>query len=201
MGAEISGDIVLVGSLSFMRSMGVHMPAGTRVRQAVYVSVNGELAGIFAVKYKPSNSTRAGLRNVLSNRNFSLVLATRDFLISPALIAAKYELPTDALKFPSYTRRLELADQAPQETEGQGGLIAKDAFGAFGVTVTAGRTLRLCASAALWIGLFAGVLGFLLCMLLLLWNAVSVASPMHIAAFQLLWAFLSGFVSFIILRF
>ena len=200
-GAEIDGDVVLVGSLPFMRSMGVHMPAGTRVRQAVYVSVDGELAGIFAVRYKPSNSTRAGLRTVLSNRNFSVILATRDFVISPELIAAKYELPTDAMKFPLYTKRLELADLAPRETEQQGALIARDTFGAFGVTVAAGRTLRLCTSTSLWLNLFAGILGFLLCAMLLMWNAVSVASPAHIAAFQLLWAFLSGFVTFVILRF
>ena len=199
-GEEIGGDIVLVGSLSFMRSMGVHMPAGTRVRQAVYVSVNGELAGIFAVRYKPSNSTRAGLRNVLSNRNFSLVLATRDFLISPELIAAKYELPADALKFPVYSKRLELAAQAPRETDQQGALIAKDTFGAFGVTVAAGRTLKICSGTALWLNLFAGILGFLLCGMLLAWDAVAVASPLHIAAFQLLWAFLSGVVTFVILR-
>lgn len=200
-GAEIDGDVVLIGSLPFMRSMGVHMPAGTRVRQAVYVSVNGELAGIFAVRYKPSNSTRAGLRTVLANRNFSVILATRDFVISPELIAAKYELPTDAMKFPVYTKRLEMADLAPRETEQQGALIAKDTFGAFGVTVAAGRTLRICTRTALWLNLFAGVLGFLLCAMLLAWNAAAVASPMHIAAFQLLWAFLSRFVTFIILRF
>ena len=85
-GAEIKGDIVLVGTLSFMRSMGVHMATGARVRQAVYVSVNGELAAVFAVKYKASASTRTGLHDILANRNFSVVLATRDFLITPELI-------------------------------------------------------------------------------------------------------------------
>ena len=58
-GAQIGQDVVLVGSLPFMRSMGVHMSDGARVRQAVYVSVNGELAGIFAVKYKPSACIKA----------------------------------------------------------------------------------------------------------------------------------------------
>ncbi len=200
-GAEIAGDIVLVGSLSFMRSMGVHMPAGTRVRQAVYMSVGGELAGIFAVKYKPSTSTRAGLRDILANRNFSIILATRDFLISPELIAAKYELPTDSMHFPDYSERLRLADISPEQSEQQGALIAKDTFGAFAVTVAAGRTLRLSTVCSLGLTLFAGILGLLLCACILAWNAVSVASPLHIAAFQLLWTFLSSFVSFIILKF
>jgi len=200
-GAEIAGDIVLVGSLSFMRSMGVHMPAGTRVRQAVYVSVGGELAGIFAVKYKPNTSTRAGLRDVLANRNFSIVLATRDFLISPELIAAKYELPTDSMRFPNYPERLRLHLQAPTENVRQGALIAKDTFGAFAVTVASGRTLRLSTIVCLTLGILAGLLGFMLCLLLLAWNAVAVASPLHIATFQLLWLILNAFVSFVILRF
>lgn len=199
-GMEIVGDVVLVGSLSFMRSMGVHMPAGTRVRQAVYVSVNGELAGIFALKYKPSASTRAGLRDVLANRNFSVVLATRDFLISPELIAAKYALPTDNLRFPEYSERLKLSELSPEQSERQGALIAKDSFGSFAVTVAAGRTLRTSTLVCLALNLFAGVLGLLLCAALLAWNSVSVLSPFHIAAFQLLWAFLSGFVSFVILK-
>lgn len=199
-GMEIVGDVVLVGSLSFMRSMGVHMPAGTRVRQAVYVSVNGELAGIFALKYKPGASTRAGLRDVLDNRNFSVVLATRDFLISPELIAAKYALPTDSLRFPDYSERLKLSELSPEQSERQGALIAKDSFGSFAVTVAAGRTLRLSTLIGLSLNLFAGVLGLLLCAVLLAWNSVSVLSPFHVAAFQLLWAFLSSFVSFVILK-
>ncbi len=200
-GAQIGGEIVLVGSLSFMRSMGVHMPDGTKVRQAVYVSVDGELAGIFAVKYKPSASTRTGLRDVLANHNFSVILATRDFLISSELIAAKYELPTDTLQMPRYSERLKLAADVPTEGVRQGALIAKDTFGAFAVTVASGRTLRLSTMACLCINLFVGVLGFLLCMLLLAWDALSVAAPLHIAAFQLLWALVSSFISFIILKF
>lgn len=200
-GAQIGGDIVLVGSLAFMRSMGVHMPAGTRVRQAVYVSVGGELAGIFALKYKPNSSTRAGLRDILANHNFSIILATKDFLICPELIAAKYELPTDTMRVPPYSERIRIAVDSPKERSHQGALIAKDTFGAFAVTVASGRTLRLSTIASLCINLSVGLLGLLLCILLLAWHAIDAASPFHIAAFQLLWAFLSSFVSFMILKF
>lgn len=199
-GAEISGDIVLVGSLSFMRSMGVHMPAGTRVRQAVYVAVGGELAGIFAVKYRPSSSTKAGLRDILANHNFSVILATKDFLISPEMIAAKYDLPTDSMQCPDYSERLRLCDSASEETARQGALIAKDTFGAFAVTVASGRTLRMCTLSCLVLNLLVGMMGLLLCIALIAWNATTVASALHIALFQLLWSFLSGLISFIILK-
>lgn len=200
-GAEVVGEVVLVGSLTFMRSMGVHMSAGTRVRQAVYVSVGGELAGIFAVKYKPSASTKKGLRDVLANRNFSIVLATRDFLISPELVAAKYEVPADALVFPPFQERIRLSDIDSNQTAEQGALIAKDTFGAFASTAAAGRSLRSVSVLSLALCLLAGIGGMIVCALLIVWNAVGTASPLHLAAYQLLWACLNAFFTFVFLRF
>lgn len=200
-GIEIAGDIVLVGPLSFMKSMGVHMPSGTRVRQAIYVSINGELAGIFAIKYKPNSSTRAGLKDVLANRNFSVVLATRDFLISPELIAAKYELPTDTMVYPVYPERIRLSETDPNEANAQGALIAKDTFGAFATTVAAGRTLRITARAALCMSVVASLLGFIVCILLMVWSATDAVTPLHITTFQFLWSAMTAFVSYILLKF
>ncbi len=200
-GVEIGEDIVLVGNLGFIRSMGVHMPAGTRVRQAVYVSVNGELAGIFALRYKANNSTHDGLRDVLANRNFSVILATRDFLITPELIAAKYTLPTDTMAFPDYTERLRLSATNPEQAMSQGALIAEDTFGALAVTVAAGRTLKNCSLVTTAMTLCAGALGLLLTILMLAWSAPILASPMHIVAFQLLWGMITAFVGLILLHF
>lgn len=199
-GVEIGTDIVLVGNLSFIRSMGVHMPAGTRVRQAVYVSINGELAGIFALRYKANNSTRDGLRDVLANRNFSVILATRDFLITPELIAAKYTLPTDTMEFPNYTERLRLSTTDPEQAMSQGALIAEDTFGALAVTVAAGRTLKNCSLVTTSLTLCAGALGLLMTILLIAWGALAIASPMHIVAFQLLWSMVTSFVGLILLH-
>lgn len=200
-GAEIGGDIVLVGSLPFMHSMGVHMSSGAKVRLAVYVSVNGELAGIFALKYKANNSSRKGLRDVLANRNFSVVLATRDFLITPELIAAKYRLPTDHMKYPGYPERLRLAELDPNRKAEQGALIAKDTFGAFASTVAAGHTLRIAARTALILCLIAAATGIALCALLVLWKSQDAASPVHILTFQLLWAVALDLATVILLKF
>lgn len=199
-GVEIGTDIVLVGNLNFIRSMGVHMPSGTRVRQAVYVSVNGELAGIFALRYKPNNSTRDGLRDVMANRNFSIILATRDFIISPELIAAKYTLPTDTMEFPNYTERLKLSTIDPEQAMSQGALIAEDTFGALAVTVAAGRTLKNCSLVTTSLTLCAGALGLLMTILLIGWGALVIASPLHIVAFQFLWGMITAFVGLILLH-
>lgn len=199
-GAEIQNDSVLVGSLPFMRSMGVHMPDGTRVRQAVYLSVNGELAGIFALKYKPNLSTRAGLLDVLSNRSFKVVLATRDFLITPELLAAKYELPTETILYPVFSERIRLSERDPSEKNEQGALIARNTFGAFASTAAAGRTLRITTLLDTVLGLSAGLIGAAVCAALLLWDAAQTATPLHLVSFQLLWAVVNDFTALVMLR-
>lgn len=198
-GAEIAGDIVLVGSLPFMQSMGVHMPAGTKVRLAVYVSIGGELAGVFALKYKPTRSARLGLRAVLAKSKLNVVLATRDFLITPELIAAKYEVPTQRLVLPSYSARLRYASAELGSTTWQGALVVKDTFGTFASTVAAGQSLYSTTLTLTVLNLAAGFFGVILCALLLFWDAGGTASPLHIALFQFLWVILSEFVSFILL--
>ncbi len=200
-GAEVADHVVLTGTLHFMQSMGVHMPEGTRVRQAVYVSIDGELAGVFAIKYKPSPSTRAGLRAILSNDNFSVILATRDFLITPELLAARYEIPTVGLTCPVYSERIRLSEAESGEVSTQGAMIAKDTFGAFAFTVSAGQRLRSASTSVAVVNLLVGILGILISSLLLVWNAGEIATPLHLAAFQILWAFVSSFISFVLLRF
>lgn len=200
-GAEIFDDIVLVGSLAFMRSMGVHMPEGARVRQAVYVSINGELAGVFALRYKANHSTKTGLRSVLANRNFSVVLATRDFLITPELISAKYELSAAPLRFPDYRERLRLSANDRNDKNRQGALIAKDSFGAFATAVAAGRKLRISALFSAFLSVFSGIVGLALCAALLLLDAQAVISPLNMLLFQLIWAAVNGLLTYVLLRF
>ena len=200
-GAEIAGDIVLVGCLPFIQSMGVHMPSGTKVRLAIYVSINGELAGVFALKYKPSRSTRVGLRALIGKSKLNLVLATRDFLITPALIAAKYEIPTQRLVFPGYSDRQRLASSELSSASWQGALVAKDTFGAFAATVAAGQSLHATTLCLTALNLLAGFFGVILCALLLFWSAADATSPFHITLFQLLWVVLSSFISFILTHF
>lgn len=197
-GAQILDDDVLVGTVSFMRSMGVHMPAGAKVRQAVYVAIGGELAGIFAVKYKASSLAVSGLRDILSNRNFVPILATRDFLISPELIAQKYDMSTETLRFPEYPQRIRLSETGPGDRKVQGALIANNTFSAFAATVAASHRLKLSAYTALILSLLAGAGGLLLAILLLSGGSEALTSVLYIAAYQLLWGSATALVSVIL---
>ena len=201
MGAEILGDEVLIGTVSFMHSMGVHMPDGARVRQAVYVAIGGELAGIFAVKYKPSPVAKAGLRELLSNRNFTPVLATRDFLISPELLAQKYELSADGITCPEYPQRIRLSETGTGAGRTQGALIAEDSFSALAATVSAAHRLKLSAFSALLLSLLAGISGVILAITFLLSGSYEPLSGLYVGSYQLLWAGATALVCLVLRKF
>ena len=110
LGATIRGDVVLMGSIAFMKLMRVRVPEGTRLKQAVYLSVNGELTAVFALNYAPAESIRAGLASVLRAGALVPVLATRDFMITPQFLKQRYKIPPEHIEFPIVEERAALSE-------------------------------------------------------------------------------------------
>lgn len=187
-GADIMGDIVLMGSLKFMNSMGVHMDAGMKVKQAVYLSVNGELACVFAMKYKPVHSVANGLDAIVSDSHFDAVLATRDFLVNPAFLQSKYGVGADLLEYPLVKERESLSAQKLSEEGRQGAILGKNSFAEFAAVVAGGRDLRTCVQFGTLLCVFAGLFCGLILALMALFGAVKTASCMNIAILLLVWA-------------
>ena len=81
-GAIICGESVLVGSQEFLKSMGIDMPAGTKVNQAVYISIDGEFCCVFALAFGKLKGVSAGLGALCGQRRLTPVLASTNFLPS-----------------------------------------------------------------------------------------------------------------------
>ena len=187
LGAEIRGDVVLLGSLPFMRLMGIHVPEGTKVQSAVYISVNKELVGVFALSYTPSAGTRSGLQSVLHSSGLTPILATRDFMITPALVKKRYKIPADRLEFPVVAERSRLSGPNAGAGGRQGALMSKDSFLSFASAVTGGRLLRRAVHGAVGVTLLSGVLGTVLLCILTYLGAVEAASAANLLLYQVLW--------------
>lgn len=186
LGAEIRGDVVLMGSLPFMRLMGVAVPEGIRVQSAVYLSVNKELAGVFALSYQPSAGTRSGLGYVLRSKGLTPILATRDFMITPALVKKRYKLSVDRFEFPIVAERVALSD--PQTAEGrQGALMSRDHFLSFAGAVAGSRLLRRTVHGAVAVSLLGGIFGLMLMAVLTYVGAVQALSALNLLLYTLLW--------------
>lgn len=187
LGAEIQGDVILVGSIGFMQLMGVRMPEGTNVRQAVYCAVNGELAAVFAIHYNPSAAVRSGLLTVLRSRRLSLLLATRDFILTPAMVRHKYKVPGDCMEYPSVEERMRLSGPYADVGGHQVALLARDSFLPLAEAVTGGRGLCSSVYAGMAVNLLGGLLGFCIAAVLAWLGAFAAASAFNLMLFVLLW--------------
>lgn len=149
LGAEIRGDVILMGSLGFMKLMRVHMPEGARVKQAVYLSVNGELAAVFALSYAPATNVKACLQALARCTGLTPILATRDFMITPQFLKHRYKLSPDRIEFPTVEERARLSSPAAVQEPRQGALLARTGFSCFSMAVAGARAARSAAIAAI----------------------------------------------------
>ena len=186
-GASIQQDVVLMGSLDFMRRMGVHMDRGARVKQAVYMSLNGELAAVFAVRYSPPENLRKGLAAIAGNRHFKGILVTRTFLGTPGFLKVKFGIPTGAFQYPSTKERIRLSEAELKRTGAQGAILAKDSFSGFAQAAAGGRMLRSATLGAALLTLLAGAVGLVLMGVLAALAATETATALNLLLYTAVW--------------
>ena len=188
-GAEIHGDVVLVGSLSFMRLMGISMPNGTNLKQAIYTAVNGALAGVIAVNYTPAVSVTAALQAIVRSQRISPVFAVTDFIVSPAMLHHKFKVPSERLEFPGTAERTRLAQLAetPDASDACAALLTRTTFAAYTDTVLGARSLISVVRVGIAVGLACGLLGLLLMSFLAYVGAVTVAIATNLLLFSIIW--------------
>ena len=176
-----------MGSIAFMKLMRVRVPEGTRLKQAVYLSVNGELTAVFALNYAPAESVRAGLSAVLRAGSLVPVLATRDFMITPQFLKLRYKIPPEHIEFPIVEERARLSSQEIPCTGPQGALMARSSFASFAGSVVSARTLRGAAIIAMIVALAGSVLGTALMFFLTFLGSSFSASCWNLFLYTVLW--------------
>jgi cation transport ATPase len=186
-GAEIRGDIVLVGSLGFMHLMGVRLPQGTNIRQAVYVAINGMLAGVIAITYQPGSSVVSALQTLVRRHGISIVGATRDFLISPAMLHAKFRVPTTRAEFPPVSDRYRLSSLHASEGKTKAAVLSRSTFLPFAEAIAGARSLKSTVTAGVAVSLFGGIFGLLVVFFLGMGGAIATATASNLLLFVLVW--------------
>ena len=198
LGAQIRGDVVLMGSIAFMKLMRVRVPDGTRLKQAVYLSINGELSAVFALNYAPAESVQAGLYSVLRAGALVPVLATRDFMITPQFLKLRYKIPPEHVGFPTVEERARLSSPEAAREGKQGALMARSAFSSFAGSVTAARSLRGAAICSIAVSMTGSAAGAGLMFFLTFLGANASASCQNLCLYTLLWllpALLTGLLA------
>ncbi len=184
--AVIRTDQVLVGDASFMHLMGISLPQGLNVKSAVFCSINGKLAGIFALNYALHATVRPSLSALLSSR-IAPVLVTRDFNVTPAMLTQRFKLPGDKLIFPAQERRRELSDEERPHGETLVCLVCREGIGPLAEAVAGAKRLNTAVRLNTGLAAAESIIGLLLSFYLTSQAAISSLTVFNLLVFHLAW--------------
>ena len=180
----IRGESVLMGTASFMRKMDVRLPGNINLKTGIFLSVDGELIAVYAVKYLPAENVDHALR-MMRRSHILPILASRDPNVTPALLKRKFGRSV-RVDYPDLVARVALSE-AEEDRGLPWALLFREGLLPY-AEVVAG-SYRLCVSVrrATLLALLGSIAGTLLSFYLVFVGAYSLLTPLGLEAFLLLW--------------
>ena len=186
-GGDVNGEPVLVGSLKFMQDMGIEIPNNTRISQAVYAAINGQLSGVFAISYGKIKGTMAGMTTLCAYRKLNPVLTSCDFMLTESFIRKRYGVKPRRILFPERSVRCDLAQFQPEEESAALALYTQEGLAPAAFAVTGARALRKACRLGVAVHMLGGILGLVMMILLAVLGAEHLLTPSNILLYQLIW--------------
>lgn len=186
-GGEVCGEPVLMGTLEFLKEMGVEIPDSIAVKQAVYVSIDGELSGLFAVTYARTKFTLKGVATICGYRKITPIIMSDDFMLTAPFLKERFGIRTRRVVFPDKELRRELkAKDTPQDAQPLA-LMTQEGLAGVAYAITGARALRTSWNLGLFVHILGGILGLLTMAALAITGSVELLTPLHILLYQLIW--------------
>lgn len=186
-GGEVNEEAVLAGSLQFMEDLGVDMPHGTRVEQAIYFAIDGELCGVFAISYGKTKAAAAGLTTLCAYRKLTPVMTGGDFMLTESFLRSKFGVNTRQIAFPKRETRKQLREKALPENAPVLALTTRDGLASMAYGVTGARALRSSMQTGAVVQILSGALGLAIMLVLALVGAEYLLTPVNVLLYELLW--------------
>ena len=183
----VEGETVLMGSASFMKEQGVDVPENARLGYAVYIAIEGELSGLFAVSYEKSRSVAGGLTTLNGYRGLQCVLTSHDFMLTHGFMKNKFGIKPKRFLLPEHSLRAELRQKQPEADAPA--LLLTTTFGLAPVAygVTGARVLRSASRMGTVLHIVGGAMGLAMMLLLVVLGALQLLTPANMFLYQLIW--------------
>lgn len=186
-GGEVCSEPVLVGALPFLKEMGVELPNGLKISQAVGVAIDGELCGLFAVVYERSRAVAAALSALCACRSVAPLVISNDFMLTPGFLRAKFGVHPKRIRFPERTECTQLQERLPDEDSPAVLLTTREGLAPMVFGVVGARALWTACRVGTIIYMLGGILGLTMMLTLTLLGAVDLISPANMFLYQLVW--------------
>lgn len=190
--AEIGEDKVLLGGAGFMLRSSVHLNSGTNTRNALFIAINGSPAGVFNINYKANSEIERALHTLIRKRIF-VILAVRDFNLTPTMIEETFNLKKGYLDYPEIEQRLALSDEDKYIRNDALAVITRSGIQPVAATLLAAKKLRRATIRNICLTTAASVIGMLLMFYLMFMQKPILVTPHTVFVYMMLW-FVSTFM-------
>ena len=187
-GGEVRGEPVLLGTLNFLQDMGVEIPEGTMVSQAIYAAIDGQLCAVFAISYAKMRSAAAGLVSLCGYRKLKMVKLPGDFMLTEEFLRTKFSIKTRRFVVPARETGILLNHFHPNPEEPVLALTTRDELVSSAYAVTGARALRQSTRLGVTVHLIGGILGLVIMLVLGYLGSTELLTPTHVLLYQLIWA-------------
>jgi hypothetical protein len=175
---RINGVLVMVGTYNYMQLMGAMPPAGAP-KNGVFIALNGEMAGLFAIKYRVRSGAAEDFSRLVKERRLTLVAVTKNFCVNPSFVAHWFQVDVGQMVCPKLETRQKLAAPALLSRSVNCGYVMGDGIRSYGRLVSCGR--RVCR-----MGRILTACGLLLSALLFAQTAMHIAAGTAVVTGQAL---------------
>ena len=186
-GGEVLGESVLLGTPDFLQEMGVEIPEGSMVSQAVYCAIDGQLCAVFAIAYGKMKSAAAGLVTLCGYRKLTPVVTCGDFMVTESFLRSKFGISTRRIAFPDQDIRIALSQRRPEPDKVALALTTHDGLAPTAYAVTGARALRTACTLGLILHMLGGILGMLIMLTLAYLGSAELLTPVNVLLYQLVW--------------
>ena len=187
-GGEIQGEPVLLGSLNFMQDMGVQIPEGTMVSQAVYAAIDGQLSAVYAISYAKMRSAAAGLVTLCGYRKLTPMMLCGDFMLTESFLRAKFEVKTKRILFPDQETADALRKIQPEPETRVLAMTTREELVSSAYAVTGARAVRTATRLGVVLHMISGILGMVIMLVLAILGNTELLTPVNILLYELIWA-------------
>lgn len=186
-GGQVNGEAVLVGPLSFLKTMGVEVPDGLRVHQAVCIAVDGEFCGLFAVTYEKDRDAVAGINTLCGYRKLRPVMLGDDFMLSKEFIQKIFGFSAGRIVVPDTETKAVMEEIKREEDAAAAALVTGEGLAGFAYAVTGARSLKTAVKLGITIHMIGGILGILMMILLAILGETRLLTPINMFLYELIW--------------
>ncbi len=189
LGGIVCGQSVLLGSRKFLQDMGVELDPAAKVNHAVYMAIDGEFTGVFALSTLGTYGVGESLVALAAQRGLWSVFATGSFLVRKSYLKSQYRVDPDRFHFPGVSRREELVRWAPEHSKGPVcALTTQEGIAPLALSVTGARNLHTAATVGAVVQMLGGGLGLGAVLALTLLGRADLLTPANLLLLELCWA-------------